>query len=65
MAESFSDIGKMEAIEQLYRLSAYSPVSGLSYTSAKGGKVIVKSINNDIRQVFMITGFLNLFEIED
>lgn len=33
--------------------------------ATKGGKVIVKSINNDIRQVFMITGFLNLFEIQD
>lgn len=39
MAESFSDIGKNEAIEQLYRLSAYSPVSGLSYLSAKGGRI--------------------------
>ena len=39
MAESFSEIGKIEAIEQLYRLSAYSPVSGLSYTSAKGGRI--------------------------
>lgn len=39
MAASFSEIGKVEAIDQLYRLSAYSPVSGLSYTCAKGGKV--------------------------
>ena len=31
--------------------------------SEKGGKVIVRSINNDIRGVFMMTGFLNLFEI--
>ena len=31
----------------------------------KGGKVIVKGISNDIRQVFMMTGFLNLFEIVD
>ncbi len=31
----------------------------------KGGKVIVRSINRDIRSVFMMTGFLNLFEIED
>lgn len=31
----------------------------------KGGKVIVKGISDDIRQVFMMTGFLNLFEIED
>ena len=30
----------------------------------KGGKVIVKDINNDIRSVFMMTGFLNLFEIQ-
>ena len=31
---------------------------------AKGGKVIVKDINNEIRQVFMMTGFVNLFEIQ-
>lgn len=31
----------------------------------KGGNVIVKGINNDIRSVFMMTGFLNLFQIED
>ena len=30
----------------------------------KGGKVIVRSISNEIRAVFMMTGFLNLFEIE-
>ena len=30
----------------------------------KGGKVIVRSISNDIRSVFMMTGFLNLFEIQ-
>ena len=29
----------------------------------KGGKVIVQNINDDIRSVFMMTGFLNLFEI--
>jgi anti-sigma B factor antagonist len=30
----------------------------------KGGKVIVRGISNDIRNVFMMTGFLNLFEIQ-
>lgn len=30
----------------------------------KGGKVIVRNISNDIRTVFMMTGFLNLFEIQ-
>lgn len=39
MAESFSDIGKMEALEQLYRLSAYTPVTDLSYTASNGGRI--------------------------
>lgn len=39
MAETFSDIGRIEAIDQLYRLSAYSPVSGLAYASPKGGRI--------------------------
>ena len=30
----------------------------------KGGKVIVSGISNEIRSVFMMTGFLNLFEIQ-
>lgn len=30
----------------------------------KGGRIIVRGISNDIRSVFMITGFLNLFEIQ-
>ena len=30
----------------------------------KGGKVIVRSISDSIRSVFMMTGFLNLFEIQ-
>ncbi|MBR6305644.1 MAG: STAS domain-containing protein [Bacteroidales bacterium] len=32
--------------------------------SDRGGKVIVRSINHDIRTVFMMTGFLNLFVVE-
>ena len=31
----------------------------------KGGNVIIRGISNDIRQVFVMTGFLNLFQIED
>ena len=30
----------------------------------KGGKVIVRGLSNEIRSVFMMTGFLNLFEIQ-
>ena len=33
--------------------------------AAKGGKVIVQDITDDIRQVFMMTGFLNLFEVRN
>lgn len=32
---------------------------------ANGAKIIVRSICPDIRNVFVMTGFLNLFEIED
>ena len=31
---------------------------------SKGGKVIIENINEDIRKVFMMTGFFNLFEIK-
>ncbi len=31
--------------------------------SAKGGKVIIENINDDIKKVFMMTGFFNLFDI--
>ena len=30
----------------------------------KGGRLVVRSIGDDIRAVFMMTGFLNLFEIQ-
>ena len=32
-------------------------------TSAKGGKVIIENINEEIKKVFMMTGFFNLFDI--
>ena len=31
--------------------------------ASKGGKVIIKNISDDIKKVFMMTGFFNLFEI--
>lgn len=30
----------------------------------KGGKVVVKDLSADVRNVFMITGFMNLFEFQ-
>ncbi len=32
--------------------------------AGKGSKVIVRNINADIRQVFVMTGFIGLFEIQ-
>ena len=34
-------------------------------TGAKGGKVIIENINDELRKVFMMTGFFNLFEIRN
>jgi len=31
--------------------------------ASKGGKVIISNINDEIKKVFMMTGFFNLFEI--
>ena len=31
--------------------------------AAQGGKIIIQGLSNEIRQVFMMTGFLQLFEI--
>ncbi len=31
--------------------------------AAKGGKVIIEHISEDIKKVFMMTGFYNLFDI--
>ncbi|MBQ7531377.1 MAG: STAS domain-containing protein [Paludibacteraceae bacterium] len=31
--------------------------------AAKSGRLQIRSINSDIRQVFMMTGFISLFEI--
>jgi len=32
--------------------------------AAQGGNVIVKAMNDEIRNIFVMTGFLNLFQIE-
>ena len=32
--------------------------------AAKGGKVIIMNINDEIKKVFMMTGFYNLFDIK-
>lgn len=34
-------------------------------TISKGGSVTIKGLNKDVKQVFALTGFLNLFSFED
>ena len=34
-------------------------------TAEQGGKVILQNISDNLRNVFMMTGFLNLFEIQE
>lgn len=34
-------------------------------TIAKGGSVTIKGLNKDVKQVFALTGFLNLFSFKD
>lgn len=74
------DIAKdVESLVQLADNTIIMDCSGLSYISSsglrifltlrkaaaeKGGKVIVRNITDAIRSVFMMTGFLNLFEIQ-
>ena len=32
-------------------------------TAAKGGKVIIENMSEGVKKVFLVTGFINLFEI--
>ena len=36
----------------------------LKKTKTKGHKVVLRNVNSDIKNVFNITGFINLFEFE-
>ena len=40
-------------------------LSNRKEAGAKGGKVIIENINEEIRKVFMMTGFFNLFDIRN
>lgn len=39
-------------------------ISVLKGAKAGGSKVIIKNLNDDIKDVFKLTGFINLFEFE-
>lgn len=39
MADNFSDIGKIQALQELYRLSAYNPLPSASFEAMQGGSI--------------------------
>ncbi|MBQ4209669.1 MAG: STAS domain-containing protein, partial [Prevotella sp.] len=39
-------------------------ISILKGAKASGSKVIMRNLNDDIKNVFKLTGFINLFEFE-
>ena len=60
-AEIILDCSKLEYISS----SGLRIFLGIRKEAAtNGSKVIVRNISADIRQVFMMTGFISLFEIE-
>ena len=36
----------------------------LKSTMSKGNRVVLRNVNDDIKNVFKLTGFLNIFEFE-
>ncbi len=40
-------------------------ISILKSSKAGGSKVVLKNLNNDIKDVFKLTGFISLFEIDN
>ena len=62
-----------ETVKDYVEAGAYDIIVGGGITKTddirkaaadKGGHIVVRDINDDIRGVFMMTGFLNLFEIQ-
>ena len=53
-----------EVLMVTYEFDQATDVEGQMSGIPRGGKIVVRNISNDIRAVFMMTGFLNLFEIQ-
>ena len=64
LIEAASGVVVLDCSEMAYISSSGLRIFLTVRKAEKGGKVIVRHISNEIRSVFMMTGFLNLFEIQ-
>ena len=57
-------VGECQDLEYIASSGLRILLDVLKKTKAKGKKVTLRNVNDDIKNVFKITGFINLFEFE-
>ncbi len=57
-------IFECEGLEYIASSGLRILINILKATMAKGNRVLLRNVNDDIKNVFKLTGFLNIFEFE-
>ena len=57
-------IFECEGLEYMASSGLRILINILKATMAKGNRVVLRNVNDDIKNVFKLTGFLNIFEFE-
>ena len=57
-------IFECEGLEYIASSGLRILINILEATMAKGNRVVLRNVNDDIKNVFKLTGFLNIFEFE-
>ena len=57
-------IFECEGLEYIASSGLRILINILKATMAKGNRVVLRNVNDDIKNVFKLTGFLNIFEFE-
>lgn len=57
-------IFECESLEYIASSGLRILINILKATMAKGNRVVLRNVNDDIKNVFKLTGFLNIFEFE-
>ena len=58
------ELDTAHAIEVEEAMKPLHEVNGKEITKANGNKVVLRNLNNEIMDVFKMTGFIDLFVIE-